>query len=141
MGNDAPIWSVREYLKSDWPLVSSWWDSHSHGSVLHEQLLPPLGIIVEHDSIPVCGCFLYMAASIGVCWLEYPVSRPGLKLHEAKEAFHMAVQALEKCAKENDYGIMFAHTLPAIAHVMRSFGFQAENRRKVTVMKLLCHGS
>jgi hypothetical protein len=130
-------WTVREYLKSDWALVSTWWDAHAHGSALGEALLPPTGIVVEHEGEPLCACWLYLAVNIGVCWLEYPVSKPGLKLHEAREAFHLAIQALEKIARALDYRIMLAHTLPGIARVMRSFGFHAESRRKVSVSKHL----
>ncbi len=133
----APVWTVREYAKADWSLVSSWWDTHAHGSVLLEPLLPPVGIIIEHDGEPACAVWLYLAVNKGVCWLEYPVSRPGLKLSEAKEAFHLATRALEKIALSLDYSVMFAHTLPAIARVMRGFGFHAETRKKVTVAKLL----
>jgi hypothetical protein len=138
----SSLWTVREYVKGDWALVSSWWDQHAQGSALVEPLLPPVGIIVEHESEPLCACWLYMAVNVGVCWLEYPVSRPSLELHEAKEAFHLAIQALEKIAKVHNYNIMMAHTLPGIARVMRSFGFHAEERKKITVAKLLnTHGT
>lgn len=131
------IWNVRPYEKPDWETVSGWWDVHAHGSGIVQALLPPLGVVVEMDEKPVCAVWLYMAAGIGVCWLEYPVSAPGLKFHDAKEAFHLAVSALEKAAKANDYGVMIAHTLPAIARVMRSFGFREETRKKVTTLKVL----
>lgn len=129
-------WTVREYLKTDWPTVSGWADVHA-GSVLVEALLPPVGVIIEHEDQPLCACWLYLAVNIGVCWLEYPVSKPGLHLREAREAFHLAIQALERIAIALDYRIMMAHTLPGIARVMRSFGFVAEERKKVTVLKHL----
>jgi hypothetical protein len=137
MQTDSHLWTVREYVKSDFALVSSWWDMHAHGSALVEALLPPVGVVVEHEGNPICACWLYMAVNVGVCWLEYPVSKPGLTLHEAKDAFHLAIQTLEKAAKDMDYNVMMAHTLPSIARTMRAFGFHAENRKKVTVLKKL----
>ncbi len=141
MTDAAPVWSVREYLKTDWDLVSNWWDAHAHGSHLVEPMLPPVGIIIEHDGQPACACWLYMAVGIGVCWVEHAVSRPGLKLREAKEAFRLAIHALEVIAKSHDYGVMIAHTLPAIARTLRGFGFMQDPRPKTSVVKLLnSHG-
>lgn len=137
MAKVSNILTVREYAKADWPVVSSWWDMHAHGAALHEGLLPPVGILVADETGPLCACWLYMAVNIGVCWLEYPVSKPGLSLSEAKEVFRLAVQALEKIAKTHDYNIMMAHTLPGIARVMRGFGFHAGKQKKITVVKSL----
>jgi hypothetical protein len=136
MGIDSHTWTVREYVKGDSLMVSQWWADHDQG-MFPEALLPPVGIVVEHGGEPIAAIWLYMAVGIGVCWLEYPVSRPGISLKDSTVAFGLAIRALEKVAKTHDYGVMLAHTLPGIARVMRSFGFRSENRKKVTVLKSL----
>jgi len=132
--------SVRAYRAEDLALVSAWWQAHGQGE-FSARLLPPVGVVAERDGAPAAACWLYLAAGIGVCWLEYPVSRPGLGLGEAKAAFADVVAALEDVARAHDYGVMIAHTLAPIARVMRGLGFHAENRTKVTVIKPLRHGN
>ena len=127
---------VRHYEGKDLPMIREWWAGHGEGE-FPAWLLPPLGVVVECDGAPVAALWLYMAVKIGVCFAEFPVSRPGLSMAEGREAFRCAVGALEAAALANDYRVMICHTLPAIARVMRNFGFRAETRQKITVVKLL----
>lgn len=115
-------------------MVSGWWQDHC-GDELPLALLPPVGLVVEADGGPVCACWLYLAAGIGVCWLEWPVARPGLTLRESCAAFSHAVECLEEIARTHDYGVMVAHTLPPIARMMKGMGFHMDQRQKVTVTR------
>lgn len=132
--------SARPFEQTDLPMIREWWKAHGEGE-FPEKLLPPLGVVVEREGLPVCALWLFMAVGIGVCFAEFPVSKPGLSMREAKEAFTCAVGALEAAARANDYGVMVCHTLPPIARIMRGLGFLSESRHKVTVAKSLNHGN
>lgn len=136
METDAPLLQFREYRADDMPMVSEWWGDHGHGE-FPASLLPPVGVVAEQEGEPIAACWLYMAVGVGVCWLEYPVSKPGLSVRAARTAFAALVGALEDIARTHDYGLMMAHTLPPIARVMEGFGFRTERRHKITVMKPL----
>jgi len=127
---------AREITDADKELARSWWYAHSEEE-FPENLLPPVGVMIECDGQPVAACWLYMAVGVGVCWLEFPVSLPGLSLPRIRGAFAYAVKTLEAVALAHDYGVMMAHTLPPIARTLRGLGFRAEERHKVTMAKLL----
>src|SRR5688572_4046715 len=120
MTTEAPtLWQVREYdAGRDAEMVSAWWRAHD-GSEFPLGMLPPAGIIAEIGGKPVAACWLYMAVGVGVCWLEWPVSIPGLSLAESREAFTVLVDAMEAVAREHQYSLMMAHTLPPIARFMQ----------------------
>lgn len=128
--------TVREYYPDDAPMVREWWRAH-RTEPFPDKLLPPVGVIVERSGAALAACWLFMAVGIGVCWLEYPVSRPGLAMSEAREAFACAVGALERVAVEHDYGIMSAHTIPPIARALRGLGFQEQATNQVAMSKPL----
>lgn len=134
-------WSVREYTKGDAAMIAAWHRGHGGGAgPFPFALLPPVGIVIEHEEAPVAACWLYMAVGVGLCWLELPVSRPGLPLREAREAFRLGIAALEQIAQTHDYRVMMAHTTLSIARALRGFGFQPESGTKITLHKILSHG-
>lgn len=126
--------NAREYTAADLPTLREWWKAHGEGE-FPEKLLPPLGVVVENNGSPIAALFLFMAVSVGVCFAEFPVSKPGLSMRESRDAFHCALGALEAAASANNYNVMICHTLPPIARIMRGFGFKSEARQKVTVLK------
>jgi hypothetical protein len=137
METEPGLFQCREVVADDLPMVREWWAVHGGGD-FPAVLLPPVGVVVEQGGQAVAACWLYMAVGVGVCWPEYPVSRPGLSMGTARAAFAALLAALEAIARAHDYGVMVAHTLPPLARVMRqSLGFMAERRQKVTVMKFL----
>lgn len=145
-GNDtenvtSDLWQVREYdATQDAEMVSAWWRSHGEGA-FPLALLPPCGAVIEIGGKPVAACWLYMAVGVGVCWLEWPVSIPGLSMAESKLAFSKLVDAMDMLAGGHGYPLMMAHTLPPIARIMKGMGFQVEKRAKVTVARKVNYGN
>lgn len=141
MTPDTHLWQVREYdAAQDAQMVSAWWRAHGQGAFPF-QMLPPCGIVAEIGGKPVAAIWMYMAVGVGICWLEWPVSLPGLSLAESKEAFTQLVEAMDMVAASHNYGLMMAHTLPPIARIMKGLGFSAENRTKITIVRKVSHGS
>ena len=136
----AGLWQVREYdAAHDAVMVCAWWAAHGEGR-FPLGLLPPTGLVAEVGGKPVAACWLYMALGVGLCWLEWPVSIPGLALSESREAFTKLVEAMEVVARAHNYPVMIAHTLPPIARMMKGMGFAVESRLKITVVKEVAHG-
>jgi hypothetical protein len=129
--------TARQYDPAqDQAFVCEWWGAHND-EWLQANLLPPVGVVVEKEGAPVAACWLYLAVGIGVCWLEFPVFKPGLTLKEAREVFAVGLGALEQIALKHDYGVMIAHASPSVLRGMRGFGFVIEEQPKKTAVKLL----
>lgn len=60
----------------DWQTVASWWERT--GGVFAETILPPLGVIVEHEGEPIGAMWCYESFGIGVAFLEFPCTKPGI---------------------------------------------------------------
>lgn len=128
MANDTPL-TARVYglAAGDYQLVNQWWERHN-AHALPETLLPPLGVIVERDGQPVGALWCYESFGIGVCFLEWPCSAPGLGMKEAARVFGYAVEACITVAKAHgDNSIFRCSTLPAIARILPRLGFIPES--------------
>lgn len=126
---NKPKLTARVYgLKAgDYQLVNGWWRRHN-AIDLPETLLPPLGVMVELDSEPVGALWCYESFGIGVAFLEWPCSKPGLGRKEATEVFRFAIEACISLAKSHgDYSVFRCSTLAPIARVLPKFGFMPEH--------------
>lgn len=109
----------------DYQIVSSWWKAR-RGEELPETMMPPLGIIIEDAKGPCAALWCYQCFGIGVCFLEFAISRPGMGFRHASNAFKMAVDACIRVAKSHgDFTVFRGFTSPAIARVLEGFGFQS----------------
>lgn len=107
----------------DYQLVSGWWESR-HSEPLAETILPPLGVIVEDGQGPCAAVWCYECFGVGVCFLEFPIARPGMHFNESLRAFEMAIEGCIRIAKQHgDFSLFQGYTLPAIARALRSIGF------------------
>ena len=50
--------NIRKLKESDWDTLVKWWTQHEFG-IVPKKCLPPDGIIVEENNIPVCAGGLY----------------------------------------------------------------------------------
>lgn len=109
----------------DYQTVNSWWKAR-RDEQLPETMMPPLGIIIEDTNGPCVALWCYESFGIGVCFLEFAISRPGMGLGQSSRAFKMAVEACIRVAKSHgDYSFFRVFTSPAIARVLEGFGFQS----------------
>lgn len=127
MEADSPIppLQVRLYgtQVGDYQMVSGWWQAHDKGD-FYETLLPPLGVIVSRGGVDVGAMWCYECFGIGVCFLEYALSAPGLSLHESQAHLSFAIESLVTMAKEHgDFSIFRCHTTPSIARILPGMGF------------------
>lgn len=128
---------VQPYNEADHgETVGWWWEQHT-GWPFERALLPPVGVVGIDEDGPSCACWLHLSAGVGVCFIENPVSRPGLGMKQAADCFKTLLEALQKIALAHDYGVMVCNTMPAIARILKRCGFDFNETHKITGMKLL----
>ena len=120
--------------EEDYAMIENWHRGHGR-TVPPVAILPRLGVIVTGAGEDVAALWLYMDNSVGVCFPEHAVTRPGLKMGQARAALLLALDFLRKEAEAMGYGLMLIHTLPAFARVLGRAGLFTEvGRNKVTMM-------
>lgn len=136
MHDDPTHLTVRLYTPDDASMVAEWWDARE--KPFPEALLPPLGVVVCDDSGPAVALWCYECYGVGVCFLEFPVSRPGQSLSGVYRAFAYAVEACKMLAGKSvdppgEYHLFRAFTLPPIARSLKRMGFAAEKTQRIAV--------
>jgi hypothetical protein len=114
---------MRAYAPSDLPMLTEWWLAHD-GQRRPESVLPKCGVICEMNGQAVAALFLHMDNSCGMCLAEHAVSRPGLSLKKAREAFKHCVGCLIEVARTHGYHTMAAFTPPPVARILSRAGFR-----------------
>jgi hypothetical protein len=123
--------SVRYYAPQDYAAVSSWWEER-HAEQLPHATLPPLGVVVELNGEMQAALWVYECYGVGVAYLEWPVTRPGLSGGEAGRAMNLAVAACMYLAGKRlepvGWYSVFRTVTPysAIARHLERIGFQRE---------------
>jgi hypothetical protein len=134
--SDKAIWKVRPYGEAvgDYQMISAWREGHKV-SPLPETIIPPLALIAEREGEPQSFAVCYQSCGIGVCFLEWLITRPGLTALQAREALGHVIGGIEACAKANDYGLMFGYAPGNIARESKRFGFQVTSMPHMQVIK------
>jgi len=137
---ETELLQVREYVPADWGMVSGWWSAHSSSRLIVENLLPPLGLVIEQDGSPVMALWVHLSVNIGVAFLESPVMCPGLTLAEASTIGDFALKVVEGVCREHDYGVLICYTLPALARYLSRRGWHHAGNR-IQMVKEVQHGN
>lgn len=125
MVNSIPALQVRMYGEKvgDYQVVSGWWEAR-HGVPLAEVLLPPVGVIVEDHLGPRAALWCYECFGIGVCFLEFAVTKPRTNRLLATQALCMAVEGCVRVAKtRGDFSYFRCITHPSLAPSIEAMGF------------------
>ncbi len=118
--------TVREYgaAPGDWQAVSSWW--LGRGDVFSETILPPLGVLVEQDGERLAALWCYESFGIGVAFLEFPCTAPGLPPGLAWRALSTAEHAVVSILRRRgQHKLVRAFARPQHAKAMRRLGYHA----------------
>jgi len=119
---NAPIYLLREFdAANDYPVAVEWWTAHQTTKAPLREMLPKLGLVASNEhGDPHAFAWLFMDNSVGVCFVEFPVTKPGIGLRRARLAFDAILFGLKEAARAMNYGVMIAYTLPAIARELRT---------------------
>jgi len=141
------LMQVREFKPDqDYEMVSHWFAAH--GSKCPPlAILPPLGIIVFRtngfESEDLAGLWLYLAQASPVCFAEYAVTKPGLRLATTSLALVEAAKYFKFLVAPMGYSIMMAHTIPAIARYMHHADWYRGDEKNLiqmcTTIEDVCH--
>jgi hypothetical protein len=125
-----PLYQIRVYGQpDDGQLISSWRQGHGmDASPL--SILPPTGFFVERDGEPVCVAFLYLSVGIGVAFMEWVISKPGMTYKESAAAFRVLLDFLKLHAASLDYGVIISHTSPGGGEFLRRCGFVSQGKKE-----------
>lgn len=137
MVHDATIpLTVRQYglHAGDWQTVSAWWDRT--GGVFAETILPPLGVIVEYQGEPVAALWCYESYGIGVAFLEFPCTRPGIPPGLAWRALAWAEHAITSVLRSRgEHKLVRAFAKPRHAQAMKRLGYTVDTLHLTSVLK------
>jgi hypothetical protein len=121
---ERPVWWARDFRKEcpdEMAMIGEWWNAHGHPfRAFSPALLPPLGLVIEQHGEPIAALWCHLSMGCGVCFLDYPVTRPGLSRATAADAFRRLVNAISIVVRGYDYGMMVANANPACAHWLES---------------------
>lgn len=83
--------------ETHYPIISAWW--RAHGSrCLPVEALPPTGVIVTRDKIPVAASFCFLS-NARVAYVDFTVTEPGLNPLVSLKAAKMAVEGAIEIAR------------------------------------------
>lgn len=119
--------------EADYEMVADWFACHGEMAPL-AAVLPKLGVVCEMDGEAVAALWLYMDNSTGVCWAEYPVTRPKLKLSQTKAALTHLFNYLRMVASSNNYALMRVTTIKPIARFLEKMGFKTDRANLVSMV-------
>lgn len=92
------MFTARQYEKAEYPLIASWWDGHKVQATPAE-ILPACGIVIEAAGVPSAAAWIYFDNSVGVAWLAWVVTRPGLTAKFSEQVLAELLEAVEISAK------------------------------------------
>jgi len=126
---------IREFDKAqDMPMLNDWLAAHCRPAIPAE-MLPSLGIVLFNGVTleEQAALWLYMDNSVGVCFCERVVTRPGLSLKESKAIILEGLEFLKQRAATMNYGVMFVRCYPAIAKCLKGKGYFEDDRPVISL--------
>jgi len=133
---------VRLYAEDDYQMVSDWWGKHNWACVPPE-ILPKIGgVIYEKETgLNLTAAWLYMDNSTTVSWMEWFVSNPEATGFQVIKAHKLLLDFLERCAMDNDYGIMLTTCRqPSLSRLYEKNGFVKTDESVIHLLKVLKAG-
>ena len=93
----------------DYNTLVKWWNDWEFGKVPKE-CLPPDGIIVEVDGIPVCAGGLYIGVGTQFAFMEWVVADKRANKRDVHKALKICIDAIMKLAKSKGMKLVYTAT-------------------------------
>lgn len=120
-------------MKRDLALVNGWALAHGRDGLPHTYLPPDGAMILNRDDWPVAAGWVYKALGVGVAFVEHVHTAPGLSLADARAALAVLVEYFRFSCRQDGYGVLMAHTLPALAREAERQGWSILARDRVSI--------
>lgn len=95
--------------KKDYDTLVKWWNQHEFGTVPQE-VLPPDGIVVEKDGVPICAGGLYIGKGTKFAFMEWIVGNKEANKRDLHQALKVCIDAIFDLAKSKGMDLVFTTT-------------------------------
>ena len=103
-------------LEKDYPTLVKWWKDWEFG-VVPQDILPPDGIIVEEDGVPICAGGLYFETKkrkLG--FMEWIVTNKQGLPKQTHKALRLCIDARIQLGKDNGVKMIYTYTKEEALH-------------------------
>lgn len=118
----------------DYQEIVSWWENR--GQALPETLLPPLGVVIEKQGEMVAALWCYESFGVGVAFLDFPCTKPGIWPGLAYYALAMAEHSIVTVLRQKGaHKLLRCYTTPEIARGLERVGYIPAGDQWVGMMR------
>jgi hypothetical protein len=97
-------------LDQDYPILVKWWKDWQFG-VVPKDCLPPDGIIVEEEGVPICAGGLYIQPDkTKFAFMEWIVTDKAGNPKQTHKALRMCIDGIIDMAKQNGIKLIYTTT-------------------------------
>ena len=102
-------------LDKDYPYLVNWWKQHEFGTV-PKKCLPPDGIIVEENNIPICAGGLYRCVGSNFSVMEWIVADKTANIKSIHKGLNICITEIFKLAKKYNMELVYSMTANTSLH-------------------------
>jgi len=98
-------------LEKDYDILVKWWKQHEFELPVPKDVLPPLGIMIEEDNVPICTAGLYedyKRTKFGFMFGLF--TNPDIGKIKLYKAMNMCLQEINKLARVKNLGLVYTIT-------------------------------
>ena len=99
----------------DYDTLVSWWTQWEFG-IVPKECLPPDGIIVEDEGVPICAGGLYIGVGTQFAFMEWIVTNKNADNRKVHKALHLCIEAILNMAKEKGMKLVYTATKEQALH-------------------------
>jgi hypothetical protein len=132
------MFKVRHYNKTDFPMISEWWNKHKEMGPTEEMLPEESTFICELNGTPLTAITLYLTNSKEFCMLDNFIGNPAFRGEDRKEASKLIIEYAENLAKDLGYKSIFCMALnDSLSDYYEFFGYKKRLNNVSTLNKEL----
>ena len=102
-------------LDKDYPYLVNWWKQHEFG-IVPKKCLPPDGIIVEENNIPICAGGLYRCVNSPFSVMEWIVADKTASIKNIHKGLNLCITEIFKLAKKYNMELIYSMTANTSLH-------------------------
>ena len=102
-------------LDKDYTYLVNWWKQHEFG-IVPKKCLPPDGIIVEENNIPICAGGLYRCVNSNFSVMEWIVADKTASIKNIHKGLNLCITEIFKLAKKYNMELIYSMTANTSLH-------------------------
>ena len=102
-------------LDKDYPYLVNWWKQHEFG-IVPKKCLPPDGIIIEENNIPICAGGLYRCVNSNFSVMEWIVADKTANIKSIHRGLNLCITEIFKLAKKYNMELIYSMTANTSLH-------------------------